>query len=116
MKIELEASEIKAIAAAVAEMLAPRLDALEAAFTKAIATRQAKAQLSIEGSPTAAITANGEMIDLREVKRMTGLSESSIWRHEKKGGTFPRRRQLSTRRVAWLRAEVIAWLEGRQAA
>ena len=50
----------------------------------------------------------------KEVKELTGLSESTISRMEKKG-MFPARRQLSTRRVGWLREEVIQWASTRNA-
>ncbi len=47
--------------------------------------------------------------DLREI---TGLSRTSIWRLEG-AGEFPPRRQLSPGRVGWLRSEVEAWVKNR---
>ena len=47
-----------------------------------------------------------------EVEQMTGLSKVTRWRGEK-DGTFPKRRQISPGRVAWLESEVIAWMESR---
>ena len=43
------------------------------------------------------------------------LSDVTIWRMEK-SGQFPKRRQLSPGRVAWLASEVDAWIESREAA
>jgi prophage regulatory protein len=111
MKIELETNEIKAIAAAVAEILAPRLSALEAAVSKAIAAGQAKPQATSASQSIAAIQAGDAMISLAEVKRLTGLSSSTIWRRHQ-DGSFPPKRRLSTRRVGWLRAEVDAYRRG----
>lgn len=46
------------------------------------------------------------------VKKITGLSRTTIWRLEKIGG-FPRRRQLSAGAVGWLKAEIDHWMESR---
>lgn len=43
------------------------------------------------------------------------LSDVTIWRMEKTG-LFPKRRQLSPGRVAWLASEVDAWMESRKEA
>lgn len=48
-----------------------------------------------------------------ELRAVTNLSPVTVWRLEK-AGQFPKRRQLSPGRVAWLQSEVLAWLEGRQ--
>lgn len=120
MKTVLEPHEIRALGAVVAEelakSLAPRLTALETAVSRALSMMSAKPQALPGPRAVAAASADCEMISLREVKRLTGLSESSIWRHEKKLRTFPSRRKLSSRRVAWMRSEVLAWIESRQAA
>lgn len=47
-----------------------------------------------------------------EVKRLTGLSRSTIWKLEKEG-TFPRRRLITTNRVAWLESAVHEWINSR---
>ena len=47
-----------------------------------------------------------------ECEAMTQLSRSSRWRLER-AGQFPRRRQLSTRRVGWLRGEIEQWVRSR---
>lgn len=43
------------------------------------------------------------------------LSNVTIWRLEK-NGQFPKRRQVSPGRVAWLASEVDAWIESRDCA
>ena len=45
-----------------------------------------------------------------EVRRITSLSQTTIWRleHAKK---FPRRRKISPGRVGWLMSEVSQWLD-----
>lgn len=47
-----------------------------------------------------------------EVVTMTGLSATTIWRHEN-AGDFPARRQLGPNSVAWLESEVMAWMQTR---
>lgn len=49
-----------------------------------------------------------EIIRLPKVRELTGLSDSSIWRREKKG-TFPMRRDLGGRAVGWFLDEVLEW-------
>lgn len=50
-----------------------------------------------------------QFLRFSEVRSITGLSRSTIWRREK-DGTFPQRRQISSNRVAWLRTQVEAWI------
>lgn len=120
MRIEMEVKDIQVLAAAVAaaamEILAPQLAAHLAAVSKAVTAGQARIQASTGAESSSTVSVGAEMINLSEVKRLTGLSESSIWRHERRLGTFPRRRQISTRRVAWVRSEVLAWVDDRQVA
>lgn len=49
-----------------------------------------------------------------EVVALVGLGYSTIWRLERES-KFPARRKLSAGRVGWLRSEVGAWVESRQA-
>lgn len=49
---------------------------------------------------------------LHEVKRITGLSKSSIYRLEALGN-FPKRVKLSERASAWKASEVTRWLAER---
>lgn len=46
------------------------------------------------------------------VRKLTGLSRSTIWRLERQG-LFPRRRRISHRRVAWASVEVRDWAHAR---
>jgi prophage regulatory protein len=52
------------------------------------------------------------VIRLKEVKRLTGLSTSTIWRKEQTG-EFPARIKLSCRAAGWLLADVNRWLQDR---
>ena len=47
-----------------------------------------------------------------EVRRITGLSDSTLWRLEKQR-KFPQRRRLSSSACGWLRSEVLAWMQTR---
>jgi prophage regulatory protein len=53
-----------------------------------------------------------EFLNDPEVGRITNLSRSTRWRGER-AGWFPKRRQISPNRVAWLKSEIIAWLAAR---
>jgi prophage regulatory protein len=46
------------------------------------------------------------------VDEISGLSNVTRWRMEKRG-EFPKRRQISPNRVAYLESEVIAWMDTR---
>ena len=48
-----------------------------------------------------------------DVKKITGLSISTIYRLER-AGSFPARIKLGPRTVGWARDEVISWVEQRQ--
>jgi prophage regulatory protein len=49
--------------------------------------------------------------NIKTVILKTGLSRPSIYRYMKRG-QFPARRRVGPNRVAWLPAEVVAWIEG----
>ena len=51
------------------------------------------------------------LLRLPAVIARTGLSKTTIHRLEA-AGRFPRRRRVGTRAVAWLTAEVDAWVAG----
>ncbi|MBA3661029.1 MAG: AlpA family phage regulatory protein [Gammaproteobacteria bacterium] len=44
-----------------------------------------------------------------EVRKITGLSDTTIWRLEK-AKKFPQRRRLSSSACGWLLSEVLAWV------
>jgi prophage regulatory protein len=50
--------------------------------------------------------------NIKTVIAKTGLSRASIYRYIK-GEQFPPRRRVGPNRVAWVPAEVVAWIEGR---
>ncbi len=50
------------------------------------------------------------ILRLPEVKDMTGLSTSTIWRKEKEG-SFPKRISLGPRSIGWLLKEVEEWIK-----
>ena len=49
--------------------------------------------------------------NIKTVILKTGLSRPSIYRYMKRG-RFPARRRVGPNRVAWVPAEVAAWIEG----
>ncbi len=52
------------------------------------------------------------LLRLPDVRQVTGLSKTSIYRLESKGA-FPRRVRLSERASAWKSEEIAAWIESR---
>ncbi len=48
----------------------------------------------------------------KTVFQMVGLSDTTIWRMERKG-EFQRRKQLSRNRVAWVKKDIIEWMSRR---
>jgi prophage regulatory protein len=49
--------------------------------------------------------------NIKTVVLKTGLSRPSIYRYMKRG-QFPPRRRVGPNRVAWVPAEVLAWIDG----
>jgi prophage regulatory protein len=54
-----------------------------------------------------------DLILRHERKRLVPLSDTTVWRMERRGD-FPRRIAISTKRVAWRRKEIEAWLARRE--
>jgi prophage regulatory protein len=54
------------------------------------------------------------LLSLREVATMLGLSRVSVWQL-RRSGSFPTGRRLTTNRLAWLRSDLLAWIESRPA-
>ena len=59
-----------------------------------------------------ALASEIRLIRLKEVMSICGMSRSSVYLAIKKG-QFPSPVKLSTRSIAWLKSEVIAWAESR---
>jgi prophage regulatory protein len=55
-----------------------------------------------------------DLILRAERKRLVPLSDTTIWRMERRG-EFPSRIAISDKRVTWRRSEIEAWLERRAA-
>ena len=55
------------------------------------------------------------IIRMKELVGITGLSKSTLYRLEKKGG-FPARLRLSENAVGWREKEVVEWVDSRKTA
>jgi prophage regulatory protein len=55
---------------------------------------------------------NNRFLSNPKVNDMTGLSNVTRWRMEKRD-EFPKRRQISPNRIAYLESEIIDWMETR---
>jgi len=53
-----------------------------------------------------------KFLNFKEVRSITGLSRTTIWRYEN-AGIFPHRVELGPRRVAWSEDKVKEWAESR---
>jgi len=52
------------------------------------------------------------LLDVKQVAERTTLVRATIWELER-AGHFPRRRQVTANKVAWLESEVEAWIASR---
>jgi prophage regulatory protein len=55
-----------------------------------------------------------DLILRNDLKRLVPLSQTTVWRMERRG-KFPHRIAISEKRVAWRRSEIETWLAGRVA-
>lgn len=55
------------------------------------------------------------MLSSKEVRAITGLAHSTLWRWQQEG-RFPARRVLGTNRIGWLESEVTEWMRTRPTA
>jgi prophage regulatory protein len=54
----------------------------------------------------------GHFLKAKEVMELTGLSRVTIWRMER-DGNFPRRVEISPRRIGWIKSELDEWAANR---
>jgi predicted DNA-binding transcriptional regulator AlpA len=50
------------------------------------------------------------VIRLDDVKRITGLSRTTIWEMER-AGKFPKHLQLTAKAIGWLESQIVSWME-----
>lgn len=53
------------------------------------------------------------IIRAKELRKITGLSHSTLWRIQQRDPSFPSKVRLSTGCVGWKLSEVYAWIESR---
>lgn len=108
--MKLEPEDIEACAAVVMRLMKPQLRSVEESIRELTETLKVSAKSSLpqprEQSPSTIVKG-------KELKELTGLSPTTIWRLEK-DGRFPQRIQLSTNRVGWLRSEIYEWVAKRR--
>jgi prophage regulatory protein len=56
-----------------------------------------------------------DLILRADLRQLVPLSDTTIWRMERRG-EFPKRISISVGRIAWRRCEIEAWLALREAA
>ena len=91
------------------------LDALAEAISESIlkAIEQKMTAREPEEPPRQSVVQAMHYLRLREVEELTGRSRSSIYRDEA-DGTFPMRRRLGARSVAWRSDEIEEWIQTRR--
>jgi prophage regulatory protein len=121
MDLTLSTQETEALSTAIAakamETLVPRIVAIEKALQERVKSPpEPKPQAMQALQPVQPEKPmESKYMDLKNVKALTSLGETTIWRLEK-AGKFPLRIKLSSRRVGWYRPDVISWIEDRRAA
>jgi len=68
--------------------------------------------IQVHPAPDLADSESDQILRANEVHELTGLSRTTIWRLERKGG-FPARLPLSAGSVGWRKSEVDAWIKSR---
>lgn len=54
---------------------------------------------------------SGQVIRLKQLKKLIGLSQASIWRRSKHDPNFPKPFSIGPNATAWDEAEVFEWLD-----
>ncbi len=95
------------------QLVKRHIDGFKSQLTKRDISEQTRAnipeqKLSIEQTQIREKQAS-DLIRIKEVMSMTGLSKSSIYTYKSKG-EFPNPIQLSSRSVAWIRVDVEQWI------
>lgn len=112
MRISYEPADIQEMARQVVKEIMPLL----VAEIREVVKQQPSPIATTEPPRTVtAPSATGAVVARKELRALTGLSLTTLWRMEREG-LFPRRVQLSASRVGWMRADIEAWMETRAAA
>jgi len=95
------------------QLVKRHIDGFKSQLTKRDISEQTRAnipeqKLSIEQTQ-ARDKQPSDLIRIKEVMSMTGLSKSSIYTYKSKG-EFPNPIQLSARSVAWVRVDIEQWI------
>jgi prophage regulatory protein len=96
---------------AVQEIRRLRLEVMRFTQSAAGQRKQVHEQEQSSKSPIASIA--GRLIRLKEIKQLTGLSGSTIYKYVSED-RFPKAVRLGERSVAWRGDEILAWQQSRQ--
>lgn len=110
MRVTYDPQDIQDIARLVAQEVMPRLlvELREALERQAPPVPRPEPPTSVTQSGTA-----GEVVSTKELRRLIGVSETTLWRL-RQGGQFPAPLQLSRNRIGWLRSDIEAWRDSRR--
>lgn len=109
MRVSYDPQDVQDIARLVAQELMPLL----LAEMREAALRQPPPVARPEPPTGGQRNSASDVLSTKELQRITGLSETTLWRLAQ-AGQLPSKRRLSPNRVGYLRSEVDAWLESRR--
>ena len=94
------------------QLLKKHVEEFKAQISKRDNSEQVRSNLPIPDKSTVSKRDKqpSDLIRLKEVMAMTGVSRSFIYNHRKEG-TFPEPIYLSERSVAWVRSSIDKWIE-----
>jgi predicted DNA-binding transcriptional regulator AlpA len=114
MRSTFETEDLQAIAEMVARKLAPLLAKVQEAVERPVLPPPKPLPL-LESEVASGNKAKYDVVRNKQLRQLTGLSNTTIWRLEREGA-FPARIRLSQKSVGWRRSEIETWLATRQSA
>ena len=111
MRSTFETEDLQAIAEMVTRKLAPLLAKMQEALERPVLHAPKPLPLQ-ESEVTPDNKTRCVIVRSKQLRQITGLSYTTIWRLEREGA-FPARIRLSRSSVGWRRSEIEAWLATR---
>lgn len=111
MRSTFETEDLQAIAEMVARKLAPLLAKVQEAVERPVLPAPKQVPF-MEPEVSRCVKAEADVIRSKQLRQLTGLSRTTIWRLEREGD-FPARIRLTRTGVGWRRTEIETWLATR---
>ncbi len=111
MHVTFDNEDLQAIAEMVTRKLAPLLARVQEAVERPTHSIP-KPPAALDSITESSNRAKCDVVRSKQLRQLTGLSYTTIWRLEREGA-FPARIRLSRSSVGWRRSEIEAWLAAR---